>query len=436
MTFKDLNISKQILMALEEAGFEEPTPVQTEAFPVIRSGRDVIGIAQTGTGKTLAYLIPILMKLGYAQGRYPRALVVVPTRELVVQVCESVELLTEYMDIRCLGIYGGTNIRTQQEAVYEGVDLLVATPGRFMDIYMNGIIRTQLVKTVVVDEADRLMDLGFIPQLRSILDVIPEKHQTLLFSATFSPTVAKLADEFLIAEPARVEVAPQASTVEHVKQQCYRLPNVMTKVNLLRLLLSDREEFRKVMVFTETKKNADRIVDKLADYWKDELSVIHSNKAQNSRLNALRAFKEGRARILVASDVAARGIDVQDVSHVINFDIPSLPEEYVHRIGRTARAGKEGTAISFVSEKEIPDWEAIEALVGGEIGELDLPDKLEISDVLLDEEKVQTNNIVYQQGKPQGGGAFHQKAAKNRKTNQRKRPDRSKEGRKKARGRK
>lgn len=209
MSFQDLNISKQILMALEEAGFETPTPIQREVFPVVRSGMDVIGIAQTGTGKTLAYLIPILMKLHYAQDVYPRALVVVPTRELVVQVCESVELLAEYMDIRCVGIYGGTNIRTQQDKVYEGVDLLVATPGRFMDIYYNGIIRTKLIKTVVIDEADRLMDLGFLPQLKSILEVIPEKHQTLLFSATFSEAVNMLASDFL-RDPVRVEVDRQA----------------------------------------------------------------------------------------------------------------------------------------------------------------------------------------------------------------------------------
>lgn len=400
-------------MALEEAGFEKPTPIQVEAFPVIRSGQDVIGIAQTGTGKTLAYLIPILMKLHYAQGKYPRALVVVPTRELVVQVCESVELLTEYMDIRCTGVYGGTNIRTQQNTVYEGVDLLVATPGRFMDIYMNGMVRTQQIKTVVVDEADRLMDLGFLPQLRSILEVIPEKHQTLLFSATFSTTVAALADEFLQAEPVRVEVAQQATPVEHVTQLCYEVPNTMTKINLLKLLLADKENFTRVMVFTETKKNADRIVDKLESYWKDELSIIHSNKAQNSRLNALRAFKGGRSRIMVASDVAARGIDVQDVSHVINFDIPSEPQEYIHRIGRTARAGKEGTAISFVSEKEISRFEAIEQLIGQPIEVAPLPEQLEISDILLDEEKVQTANIAYQKGKPQGGGAFHARSEKN-----------------------
>ena len=393
MGFQDLNVSKQILMALEEAGFENPTPIQEEVFSVSRSGRDLIGIAQTGTGKTLAYLIPMLMKLHYAQGLVPRALVVVPTRELVVQVCESVELLTEFMDIRCVGVYGGTNIRTQQDRVFEGVDLLVATPGRFMDIYYNGIIRTKMIKTVVVDEADRLMDLGFLPQLKGIFEVLPEKHQTMLFSATFS--------------------ARQATPVENVKQYRYDVPNISTKINLLKLLLADKENFKKVMIFTETKKNADRIVERLADHWKGELSVIHSNKAQNTRLKALRSFKEGETRIMVASDVAARGIDVQDVSHVINFDIPSLAEEYVHRIGRTARAGKEGAAISFVSEIEEDRFMDIERLINQEVEILDLPEKLEISQLLLEEEQVQTNNIVYQRGKPQGGGAFHAKKAKN-----------------------
>ncbi|CCZ82271.1 DEAD/DEAH box helicase [Odoribacter laneus] len=419
MAFTDLNISKQILDALAEAGFEEPTPIQREAFPVIRSGKDMIGIARTGTGKTLAYLIPILMKLHYAQGKYPRAIVIVPTRELVVQVCESVELLTEYMDIRCVGIYGGTNIRTQQNAVYEGVDLLVATPGRFMDIYMNGMLRTPLVKTVVVDEADRLMDLGFMPQLRSILEVIPEKHQTLLFSATFSTAVTALASEFMVA-PVKVEVAPQATPVDTVLQLRYDVPNIMTKINLLKLLLADKEEYSRVMVFTESKKNADRITDKLADYWKDELSVIHSNKAQNTRLNALRAFREGRSRIMIASDVAARGIDIQDVSHVVNFDIPALPEEYVHRIGRTARAGKEGVAISLVSPKEEERIEMIEQLIGQKIDLQALPERLEISDVLLDEEKIQTANIIYQKGRPKGGGAFHARSAKNSKSPEKK----------------
>lgn len=429
MEFKDLNLSKQLLMALEEAGFEQPTPVQMQAFPIIRSGKDLVGIAQTGTGKTLAYLMPVLMKLHYARGVYPRALVVVPTRELVVQVCESVELLTEYMDIRCVGIYGGTNIRTQQAVVYEGADLLVATPGRFMDIYMNGIIRTGQIKTVIVDEFDRLMDLGFMPQLRSILEVLPQKHQTLLFSATFPSVAEDMAKEFLMPDRVRLEVARQAEPVDAVSQYRYDVPNIATKINLLKLLLADKEEFSRVIVFTETKKNADRIVDRLEEAWRGQLSVLHSNKAQNSRLNALRAFRRGDTRIMVSSDVAARGIDVQDVTHVINFDIPSMPEEYVHRIGRTARAGKKGIAISFVSEKEEAAFDAVERLISQRVERFDLPGNLEISDILMDEEKVQTANIVYQRGKPKGGGAFHAKSAKNSKKPQKTRKDRTWEGR-------
>ena len=230
-----------------------------------------------------------------------------------------------------------------------------------------------------------------------------------------SDTVIALAEEFMVA-PEKVEIAPQATTVDTVVQYRYDVPNIMTKINLLKLLLADKEVYTRVMIFTESKKNADRITDKLADFWKDELSVIHSNKAQNTRLNALKAFREGRARIMVASDVAARGLDIQDVSHVINFDIPTLAEEYVHRIGRTARAGKEGTAISLVAPREEDRFTDIERLIGQSVEMLPLPQKLEISDILLEEEKVVTANIVYQKKpRPKGGGAFHQKSAKNNK---------------------
>ncbi len=415
-SFEELKISKQIINALNESGFTKPTPIQEEAFSPIKSGKDIIGIAQTGTGKTFAYLIPLLMKLHYAQGYMPRAIIIVPTRELVLQICESIEILTEYMDIRYEGIYGGTNIRTQQDKLIEGVDLIVSTPGRFMDIYMNGIIRTKNVKTVVIDEADKLMDMGFMPQLTAILDVLPEKHQNMLFSATFSDVVYELSEDFLV-NPQRIEVAKQATTVDHITQIRYDLPNIMTKVNLLKLLLANKEEYKKVMIFTETKKNADRISLKLADFWKDDLSVIHSNKAQNTRINALKAFKDGKSRIMIASDVAARGIDIEDITHVINFDIPSLPEEYVHRIGRTGRAGKTGTAISFVGEKEVEKIEEIEKLINQDIEIEILPDELEVSNILLDDEKVQTRNIKYQSGGVKGGGAFHQKKGKNKKIN-------------------
>ncbi len=402
-------------MALDDAGFEKPTAIQHQVFAPVRSGKDIIGIAQTGTGKTLAYLMPILMKLNYAQGMDPRALIVVPTRELVLQVCETIELLTPYMDIRALGIYGGVNINTQKEKVYDGVDILVATPGRLMDIYMTRILKLSQVKTLVIDEADKMMDLGFMPQLNAIFEVLPEKHQNLLFSATFSDTVAKLSDDFLLL-PQRIEIAPQATTVENIHQIQYHVPNILSKINLLKKLLEDKDTFNKVMVFTETKKNADRIVERMETILGEDLSVIHSNKAQNTRINALNAFKEGRARVMVASDVAARGIDIEDVSHVINFDIPSNYVEYVHRIGRTGRAEKEGIAISFVNESEQELITKIEALIRKPITLESVPIDVEITSQLLEDEKIQTRNIKIKNTVRRDTGAFHQKKAKNMKT--------------------
>jgi len=415
ISFDDIKLSKQIRMALDEAGFEKPTEIQHQVFSPVRSGKDIIGIAQTGTGKTLAYLMPILMKLNFAKGMDPRALIVVPTRELVLQVCETIELLTPYMDIRTLGIYGGVNINTQKEKVYDGVDILVATPGRLMDIYMTRVLKMSQVRTLVIDEADKMMDLGFMPQLNAIFDILPEKHQNLLFSATFSDTVAKMSDDFLFL-PERIEVAPQATTVKNIHQIQYRVPNILSKVNLLKHLLEDKEEFNKVMVFTETKKNADRIVDRLEDFLGEELSVIHSNKAQNTRINALNAFKEGRARVMVSSDVAARGIDIEDVSHVINFDIPTNYVEYVHRVGRTGRAEKEGTAISFVNEGEEELMEKIEDLIRKPVSLESVPLDVEITSQLLEDEKKQTRNIKVKNTIRRDTGAFHQKKAKNMKT--------------------
>jgi ATP-dependent RNA helicase RhlE len=415
ISFDDIKLSKQIRMALDEAGFDKPTDIQHEVFSPVRSGKDIIGIAQTGTGKTLAYLMPILMKLNYAQGMDPRALIVVPTRELVLQVVETIELLTPYMNIRALGIYGGVNINTQKEKVYDGVDILVATPGRLMDIYMTRVLKFNMVKTLVIDEADKMMDLGFMPQLNAIFEVLPEKHQNLLFSATFSDTVAKLSEDFLLV-PERIEVAPQASTVENIHQIQYHAPNILSKINLLKYLLEDKEEFNKVMVFTETKKNADRIVERLEDILGEELSVIHSNKAQNTRINALNAFKDGSARVMVASDVAARGIDIENVSHVINFDIPTNYVEYVHRVGRTGRAEKEGTAISFVNEVEEELMEKIEELIRKPVTLESVPLDVEITSQLLEDEKKQTRNIKVKNTVRRDTGAFHQKKAKNMKT--------------------
>jgi len=417
ISFDDIKLSKQIRMALDEAGFEKPTEIQTNVFSPIRAGKDVIGIAQTGTGKTLAYLMPILMKLNYAKGHDPRALIVVPTRELVLQVVETIELLTPFINLRAVGVYGGVNINTQKEQLYEGIDIIVATPGRLMDIYMTRILKFTLIKTLVIDEADKMMDLGFMPQLNAIFEILPEVHQNLLFSATFSDTIAQMADSFLL-NPVRIEVAPQASTVENIHQIQYQAPNILSKIALLKELLKDEETFNRVMIFTETKKNADRIVDRLEEFLGEDLSVIHSNKAQNTRIKALNDFKEGKSRVLIASDVAARGIDIDDISHVINFDIPTNYVEYVHRVGRTGRAEKSGTASSFVNKGEEELMEKVEALIKKPIEIGAVPIEVIFTSQLLEDEKIQTRNIKIKNTVRLDlkSGAFHKKSAKNSKT--------------------
>ncbi len=405
--FEQMKLNKSLMKSLNENGYERPTPIQSAALKPIRSGKDVIGIAQTGTGKTFAYLLPILERLHYAQGSSPRALIIVPTRELVQQVVEAAELLASHCDLRILGIYGGTNIRTQSARVAEGVDLLVATPGRCLDIYYTRVLLLSQVKTFVIDEADRLMDMGFIPQLQSLHAALPTSHQNLLFTATFSADIAELSEEFLI-EPRRVEVSRQASTVENITLGAYELPNFYTKINLLKLLLA-LPDFEKVMVFVKSKKRADLVQMKLEPEFGEAMGVLHSNKAQNTRFHTLQAFKEGDARILISSDIGARGIDIEDITHVVNFDLPILAEEFVHRVGRTGRAERSGVAITFFTEEEQEHFEAIEDLIKRKIEVLELPDNLKISEDLLEEERIITSNIRLKDGVRKGGGAFHQK---------------------------
>ncbi|MCE1197803.1 MAG: DEAD/DEAH box helicase, partial [Marinilabiliales bacterium] len=345
--FEQFGIGKSILKALDEIGFQDPTPVQELAIPVIKSGQDMMGIAQTGTGKTAAYLIPILMKLVKAEGSDPRALILVPTRELAIQVGEDLKELSQFTNLRSAAVFGGIGWTKHAELVEPGVDLVVATPGRLWDLYKVGAIKLKKIKMLVIDEADRMLDMGFLPQLHQLFEVIPPKRQNLLFSATFSEKIEKVSDEFLTF-PVRVEVTPSATTADKVEQFFFRTPNVRTKLNLINYLLKDSELYKRVIVFCATKENAEfvfRILDRKTE---GEVRVLHSNKAQNSRINAIQAFKEGNVRVLISTDVSARGIDVTQVSHVINFDLPPNYEDYVHRIGRTARAHQEGVAISFL----------------------------------------------------------------------------------------
>ena len=404
------------MKALDEIGFHEPTPVQALAIPVIKSGQDVLGIAQTGTGKTAAYVIPILMKLVKAEGEDPRALILVPTRELAIQVGEDIEELTKYTNIRSAAIFGGIGWTKHAELVKPGVDIVVATPGRLWDLYRIGALRLKKIKILVIDEADRMLDMGFMPQLNQLFEVIPPKRQNLLFSATFSDKIELISNEFLTF-PARVEVAPSATTVDKVEQYFYRLPNFRSKLNLINFLLSDKETYKRVIIFCATKENAELVFKVLDRKTDGEVRVLHSNKAQNTRINAIQSFKEGNVRVLISTDVSARGIDVSLISHVINFDLPTNYEDYVHRIGRTARANHEGVAISFLKPDEEFHLANIEKLIRMELTELPVPEKVELVESSRSEMQEIAREMDRQKKLEDTGfkGAFHEKKPRTKK---------------------
>jgi ATP-dependent RNA helicase RhlE len=414
-SFESFNLNKQLLNAVADLGFSIPTEIQQKSIPIILGGQELIGIAQTGTGKTAAYLLPLLMKVKYAQGDEPRAVILAPTKELTVQIAEHTEQLAKYTDLRVLSLYGGIGPKTQIQRLREGVDIIIATPGRFMELYLKGELPIQQIKILVLDEADRMMDMGFMPQLRKILEVLPLKRQNLLFSATFSERIEKLSAEFL-EFPVKVEVTPQATAAKQVEQEMYLLPNIKTKINFLEFLLQNREEFNRVMIFTRTKESADNVYNFLERKGLGPVKVIHSNKGQNSRINAVNEFKDGDLRILVSTDVTARGIDVVKVSHVINFDVPPFHEDYVHRIGRTGRAFQEGKAITFVTKAEIYHIEKIQKLIREKIPVKELPAAVEIAKTPYEEAQAMALDIDWQKKKedPEFKGAFHEKKKSDR----------------------
>jgi ATP-dependent RNA helicase RhlE len=418
-TFEKLNLSKPLYSAIADLGFEKPTPIQSEAVPVILSGRDVVGIAQTGTGKTYAYLWPILRDLKYSTQVNPRVLIVVPTRELVVQVVEQVESLTKQISTRVTGVYGGTNINTQKIAVAEGVDILVATAGRLYDLLQHDALRLNSVKKLVIDEVDVMLDLGFRFQLKRIFDILPDRRQNIMFSATMTEEVDALIDDFFTA-PARISIALSGTPLSNIAQQCYHVKNFYTKVNLLAYLIADKDEFKKVLVFVSNKRGADRLFEALEELYGSELCVIHSNKSQNYRLRSIKQFEQGENRILVTTDVMARGLDLDKISHVINFDTPGYPENYMHRIGRTGRAEERGETILFYTWKEESAKIAIEKLMDYTIPMVEFPEEVEISNELTPDEQPKHEEIKLKSGKvlKSSGGAFHEKKLKNTKTNQ------------------
>lgn len=427
MTFEELKITRQFLNAIEEAGFTVPTEIQIKAIPRILAGQDLIGIAQTGTGKTAAYALPLLQILKYAQGNDARCLILVPTKELAVQVEKQISMLALHTDLRWVALYGGIGPKSQIEKLTGGVDLIIATPGRFLELYAKGVVTVKKIKHIVLDECDRMMDMGFWPQLRNVQEKIPQKKQQLLFSATFPEKVEHLAENFLLF-PSRVEVTPQATAATTVEQFIYEVANFRTKLSLLEHLLKD-EKLMRVMVFVRTKEDATNIFKYFERKETGEIRLLHSNKGQNARMNAINDFKSGDVRILISTDVSARGIDVFEVSHVINFNIPSHHEDYVHRIGRTGRAFRTGVAISFMDESEKYHVAKIEKLIRQPIARLPIPDGTEIFETPKPEFQEQMREIDRQKRleNPEFKGAFHEKKFKPKKeTKKKKEPPKKK----------
>jgi ATP-dependent RNA helicase RhlE len=385
-SFEDLNLNSALLKAIKAQGLERPTEIQKQVFSVIMSGKDVLGIAQTGTGKTIAYLLPCLRMWRFSKDIRPQVIIIVPTRELVVQVVEEIEKLTQFLNFSVVGVYGGVNIRTQSARLMQGADFVVGTPGRLFDLIANGSFSTKAVKRIVIDEVDEIMGLGFLPQLKNILDLLPEKRQSLMFSATLNQTIEELIEEFF-NEPVKIEVAAPGSPLEQIDQYAFAVPNYYTKVNLLELLLNDKDSFTKSIIFVRSRRRADMLFEALQARGFKGLGVIHANKAQNTRLATTQAFERGEIQHLIATDLFARGIDITGISHVVNFDMPEDSEFYLHRMGRTGRATQIGTTISFFDEKEEKLLLDAERYMNVAIKRLPLPKELIISDELLEEER-------------------------------------------------
>jgi ATP-dependent RNA helicase RhlE len=384
-TFENLKLKKQLKNAIADLGIEKLTPIQQESYSSILGGSDFVGIAQTGTGKTFAYLLPILQELKFSDQQHPRVLILAPTRELVIQIVKEIEKLTPYLSIRVAGVYGGSsNIKTQKKAVNDGLDIVVGTPRRLYDLVLANVLRLKTIKKLVIDEVDIMLDFGYKTQLKNIFDHLPDKRQNILFSATMTTYVDQLTDDFLI-NPTKKTISISGTPLDNIDQESYAVPNFYTKANLLNLLLQDKEEYNKVLIFVGTKINADRLSEILE--FESEVSTIHSSKEQNYRTKSIEKFENGTSRILIATDVIARGIDIDKISTVISFDTPFYPENYIHRIGRTGRAEQQGKAILFYSEKESVLKDEIEGLMNYTIPITELPAELEISRQLTPEEK-------------------------------------------------
>ena len=416
-SFEPFQLPKSLQKAVDEMGLTQPTPIQQRAFSVILSGRDVMGIAQTGTGKTLAYLLPVLKQWKFMESETPRVVILAPTRELVVQIADVVTQLTQYMSVRTLGVYGGVNINTQKKAVYEGVDILVGTPGRIMDLALDNVVRFDTLQKLIIDEFDEILNLGFRVQVTSILTLLRNKRQNILFSATMTDEVDEMLDEYFDF-PEEVSLAPSGTPLEKIEQLAYQVPNFLTKINLLKHLLHVDENMERILVFANNKKTVDLIATAVETDFPEQFGVIHSNKSQNYRLNTMAAFQRGELRGIITTDVMARGLDISDITHVINFEFTEIPEQYIHRIGRTGRADKSGIALSFISPREEEIQIEAEMLMEKEITVLEFPEEVEVVNRLLEFEKDKKKvKFLLKRPKLTGGSAFQEKKDKNKKVN-------------------
>ena len=417
ITFADFDLPEKILDVLADQNLFEPTPIQNKTLKPILSGRDVMGIAQTGTGKTLAYLLPVLKSWKYNKNGNPTVVILVPTRELVVQVTEIVKNLTQNITARVIGIYGGVNIKTQKLLFNDGCDILLGTPGRIMDLAIDNAISLKEVQKLIVDEFDEMLNLGFKVQLANIFTMMREKRQNILFSATMTEAVDAVLEEYF-ANPMEISLAKSGTPLEKIEQIGYKVENFNTKINLLEYLLKTDSEFSKVLIFCNNKRHADLLYSKIEELFPDEFDVIHSNKSQNYRLNAMRAFENQKVRGLITTDIMARGLDISDITHVINFEIPEVQEQYIHRIGRTGRADKNGIAVSFITKKEETLLLDIEILMDKALLVKDFPTEVKINPVKIASEKdeivMKNANVIKLE---EGGGAFHEKKDKNKKEN-------------------
>lgn len=419
MQFSDLNLNKPLLNALDDLGLKSPTPIQEKMFAAVMSGKDLAGIARTGTGKTYAYLLPLLRMWTYSKDKLPQILVLVPTRELVAQVVENVKALTSYMNFDVVGVYGGVNMKSQAAELFNGCDMVIATPGRFTDLSAAGVLKVKNIKRLVIDEFDMMLDLGFRPQLDIIFNKIPEKRQNLLFSATISEEVVDLIQD-IFKSPEVIEDADVGTPLENIHQKAYAVPNFRTKINLLEVLLANDEEMKKNLIFVSQKSAADTLHQELKSRGIESVEVIHSNKSQNYRFRAIKEFSEGITKTLISTDIGSRGLDIQNISHVVNMDVPEESNDYVHRIGRTGRGTSSGTAISMVTSKEEEDFIEIEEMYKLSIPRLAIPPYIEIEEHLmafeLEREDIKLPKVKQDRDI---GPAFHDKIEKNQKVNKR-----------------